>query len=140
MSSLTTNSMLSNLTPTQIRLYEKQQEHASLQALKEASGQMLERVEELARMSHVMADGGVGECFFGQETIVDIRVSGGVLIRTVWVMRDVLAVGSVLRNWNQVFSILNLFGGSVLLVLRRHLASLVCSAALTCHSFSIHAE
>jgi hypothetical protein len=61
MSSLTTNSMLSNLTPTQIRLYEKQQEHASLQALKEASGQMLERVEELARMSHVMADGGAGE-------------------------------------------------------------------------------
>lgn len=61
MSSHTTNSMLSNLTPTQIRLYEKQQEHASLQALKEASGQMLERVEELARMSHVMADGGAGE-------------------------------------------------------------------------------
>jgi hypothetical protein len=73
--------MLSNLTPTQIRLYEKQQEHASLQALKEASGQMLERVEELARMSHVMADGGAGECLLGAETNVDIWVSGGVLIR-----------------------------------------------------------
>ena len=70
--------MLSNLTPTQIRLYEKQQEHASLQALKEASGQMLERVEELASMSHVMADGGAGECALGQKTKVNVW---GVLIR-----------------------------------------------------------
>lgn len=49
------------LTPTQLRLLEKQQEHAGLQALKEASGNLLEKVEELARMGNVMADGGEGE-------------------------------------------------------------------------------
>ena len=69
--------MLSNLTPTQIRLYEKQQEHASLQALKEASGQMLERVEELARMSHVMADGGAGECSLSNNKRQCIGYRGG---------------------------------------------------------------
>jgi DASH complex subunit DAD2 len=69
----------SHLTATQLRLYEKQQEYASLLALRQASGQMLDRVEELGKMSQIMADGGQ-------------------------------AVSSVLRNWNQVFSILNLFG------------------------------
>lgn len=49
-----------DLTPTQLRLLEKQQEYASLQALKEASGNMLERIEQVAKMSNVMADGGVG--------------------------------------------------------------------------------
>lgn len=49
------------LTPTQLRLLEKQQEHAGLQALKEASGNLLEKVEELAKMGNVMADGGEGE-------------------------------------------------------------------------------
>lgn len=67
------------LTPTQLRLYEKQQEYASLLALRQASGQTLEKVEELGKMSAIMADGGA-------------------------------AVGGVMRNWNQVFSILNLFG------------------------------
>jgi hypothetical protein len=43
-----------------MKLLEKQQEHASLQALKEASGHLLERVEELAKMGNVMADGGEG--------------------------------------------------------------------------------
>lgn len=54
-----------DLTPSQLRLLEKQQEYASLQALREASGNMLARVEELARMSNVMADGGAGECGIG---------------------------------------------------------------------------
>ncbi len=44
-----------------MKLLEKQQEHAGLQALKEASGDLLERVEELAKMGNVMADGGEGE-------------------------------------------------------------------------------
>lgn len=61
MSSMSTSNL--DLTPTQLRLLEKQQEYASLQALKEASGLMLDRVEELARMSHVMADGGAGMSF-----------------------------------------------------------------------------
>lgn len=57
-----TSDYSSQLTSTHIRLLEKQQEHAGLQALKEASGSLLERVEELAKMGNVMADGGEGEC------------------------------------------------------------------------------
>lgn len=42
-------------------LLQKQQEHAGLQALREASAGLLERVEKLAEMSNVMADGGEGK-------------------------------------------------------------------------------
>lgn len=42
-------------------LLHKQQEHAGLQALREASATLLARVEKLAEMSNVMADGGEGE-------------------------------------------------------------------------------
>ncbi|GHJ88439.1 hypothetical protein NliqN6_4841 [Naganishia liquefaciens] len=66
------------LTASQVRLLEKQQEYHGLLELRRASATMLERMEELARMSSVMADGGA-------------------------------AIGSVLRNWPHVFSILNLF-------------------------------
>lgn len=51
------------LTRGQHILLQKQQEHAGLQALREASAGLLERVEKLAEMSNVMADGGEGECF-----------------------------------------------------------------------------
>jgi len=67
---------------------------------------MLERVEELARMSHVMADGGAGE-----RALVGTSRRRGQTDRVGSVrLRCGTAVGSVLRNWNQVFSILNLFG------------------------------
>jgi DASH complex subunit DAD2 len=69
---------IDQLTPSQVRLLEKQQEYHGLLELRRASLSMLERMEELARMSSVMADGGE-------------------------------AIGSVLRNWPHVFSILNLF-------------------------------
>ncbi|KAJ9105188.1 hypothetical protein QFC19_003648 [Naganishia cerealis] len=69
---------IDQLTPTQVRLLEKQQEYHGLVELKKASLNMLEKMEDLARMSSVMADGGE-------------------------------AIGSVLRNWPHVFSILNLF-------------------------------
>lgn len=69
---------IDQLTPSQVRLLEKQQEYHGLLELRRASQSMLERMEELARMSSVMADGGE-------------------------------AIGSVLRNWPHVFSILNLF-------------------------------
>ena len=52
---------VSNLPPSYQTLLQKQQEHAGLQALKEASGDMVRRVEKLAEMSNVMADGGEGE-------------------------------------------------------------------------------
>lgn len=74
------------LTASQVRLLEKQQEYHGLLELRRASATMLERMEELARMSSVMADGGA-------------------------------AIGSVLRNWPHVFSILNLFRKSDV---RRH--------------------
>ena len=51
----------STLPPSYQTLLQKQQEHAGLQALKEASGDMVRRVEKLAEMSSVMADGGEGE-------------------------------------------------------------------------------
>lgn len=69
---------IDQLTASQVRLLEKQQEYHGLQELRRASATMLERMEEIARMSSVMADGGA-------------------------------AIGSVLRNWPHVFSILNLF-------------------------------
>jgi len=50
----------SNLPPSLQILYQKQQEYSGLQALKEASGEMVSRVEKLAEMSHIMADGGEG--------------------------------------------------------------------------------
>ena len=50
-----------NLTPSLQILLQKQQEHAGLQALKEASGSLLARVDKLAESSAVMADGGEGE-------------------------------------------------------------------------------
>jgi hypothetical protein len=49
-----------NLTPSLQTLLQKQQEHAGLQALREASAELLARVEKLAEMSNVMADGGEG--------------------------------------------------------------------------------
>jgi hypothetical protein len=63
---------IDQLTASQVRLLEKQQEYHGLQELRRASATMLER------MSSVMADGGA-------------------------------AIGSVLRNWPHVFSILSLF-------------------------------
>ncbi|KAJ9106243.1 hypothetical protein QFC21_001388 [Naganishia friedmannii] len=69
---------IDQLTPTQVRLLEKQQEYHGLVELKKASLNMLAKMEDLARMTSVMADGGE-------------------------------AIGSVLRNWPHVFSILNLF-------------------------------
>ncbi|OCF36784.1 DASH complex subunit DAD2 [Kwoniella heveanensis BCC8398] len=47
-----------NLPPSYQVLYQKQQEYAGLQALKEASGDLVQRVEKLAEMSNMMADGG----------------------------------------------------------------------------------
>ena len=49
------------LSPAHYILLQKQQEHAGLEALREASAGMLERVEKLAAMSNIMADGGEGE-------------------------------------------------------------------------------
>lgn len=44
---------------------QKQQEHAGLQALRESSAVLLQRVEQLAEMSNIMADGGEGESLAG---------------------------------------------------------------------------
>jgi DASH complex subunit DAD2 len=49
------------LTRSQHTLLQKQQEHAGLQALREASAGLLEKVEKLSEMSNIMADGGEGE-------------------------------------------------------------------------------
>ncbi|EIW70361.1 DASH complex subunit DAD2 [Tremella mesenterica] len=46
------------LTSSQQILLQKQQEHAGLQALREASANLLSRVDKLAEMSNTMADGG----------------------------------------------------------------------------------
>ena len=51
---------ITSLPPSLQVLLQKQQEHAGLQALREASAEMLQRVEKLAEMSSVMADGGEG--------------------------------------------------------------------------------
>jgi DASH complex subunit DAD2 len=50
-----------NLTPSLQTLLAKQQEHAGLQALREASANLVEKVEELAKMGNIMADGGEGQ-------------------------------------------------------------------------------
>ncbi|WVR07095.1 hypothetical protein IAU60_004134 [Kwoniella sp. DSM 27419] len=47
-----------NLPPSLQILYQKQQEHSGLNALRDASAELVTRVEKLAEMSHVMADGG----------------------------------------------------------------------------------
>ncbi|WOO85646.1 DASH complex subunit dad2 [Vanrija pseudolonga] len=49
---------VSTLPPSLQLLHQKQQEYASLQALREESARLVERVEKLAEMSNVMADGG----------------------------------------------------------------------------------
>lgn len=49
-----------NLSPSYQVLYQKQQEYAGLQALRESSANLLSRVEQLAEMSNIMADGGEG--------------------------------------------------------------------------------
>lgn len=49
-----------NLPPSLQLLLQKQQEHSGLQALREASGDLVKRVEQLAESTNVMADGGKG--------------------------------------------------------------------------------
>jgi hypothetical protein len=49
-----------NLSTAHQILLQKQQEHAALQALRESSAVLLQRVEQLAEMSNIMADGGEG--------------------------------------------------------------------------------
>ena len=49
------------LTTSQHVLLQKQQEYAGLQALRESSAEMVQRVEKLGEMSSIMADGGEGE-------------------------------------------------------------------------------
>lgn len=49
------------LTTAQEIFLQKQKEHAGLQALRESSALLLQRVEQLADMSNIMADGGEGE-------------------------------------------------------------------------------
>ena len=51
-----------DLSPSQQILLQKQKEHLGLLQLRDASKDLLERVEKLAEMQHVMADGGEGEC------------------------------------------------------------------------------
>lgn len=50
----------STLPPSLLRLHQKQQEYASLQALQEASSALVARVEGIAEQSNMMADGGEG--------------------------------------------------------------------------------
>ena len=50
-----------NLSTAHQILLQKQKEYAALQALKESSAVLLQRVEQLAEMSNIMADGGEGE-------------------------------------------------------------------------------
>lgn len=84
-----------NLPPSLLNFYQKQQEYAGLQALREASADLVARAEKLAEMSNIMADGGEGKRFR-------------------WSMMEdhylnCIAIGGVLRNWPHVFSILSLF-------------------------------
>lgn len=57
---MSTSQAPTNLSPSYQILYQKQQEHAGLQALRETSANLLEKVEKLAEMSNIMADGGEG--------------------------------------------------------------------------------
>jgi DASH complex subunit DAD2 len=50
------------LPPSHQLLLQKQQEHLGLLELREASAQVVARVEALAEMGNVMADGGEGKC------------------------------------------------------------------------------
>ncbi|WVQ81753.1 hypothetical protein IAT38_003878 [Cryptococcus sp. DSM 104549] len=52
-----------SLPPSLQNLYQKQQEYAGLQALREASGDLVARMEKIAEMTNIMADGG--EAFGG---------------------------------------------------------------------------
>jgi len=52
------------LTTAQEIFLQKQKEHAGLQALRESSALLLQRVEQLAEMSNIMADGGEGDFLF----------------------------------------------------------------------------
>ena len=58
---MSTSQAPTNLSPSYQILFQKQQEHAGLQALRETSANLLEKVEKLAEMSNIMADGGEGE-------------------------------------------------------------------------------
>jgi DASH complex subunit DAD2 len=49
-----------NLSTAHQILLQKQKEYAGLQALRESSEMLLQRVEQLAEMSNIMADGGEG--------------------------------------------------------------------------------
>ncbi|ORX36583.1 hypothetical protein BD324DRAFT_651073 [Kockovaella imperatae] len=48
----------SSLPPAHQLLLQKQREHLGLLQLRDASKDLLERVEKLAEMNHIMADGG----------------------------------------------------------------------------------
>lgn len=72
---------IESLTPSQQMLYQKQQEHSGLQALLEASSQLVQRIEKLAEMSNVMADGGEGMSF----TFIVLILMSGLVIRRDWV-------------------------------------------------------
>ena len=52
----------SSLPYSQQVLLAKQREYTGLSELKAASDALVERVEKLAEMGNVMADGGEGEC------------------------------------------------------------------------------
>ena len=56
-----TLSIPTNLSPSHHILLQKQQEYAGLVQLREASAELLNKVEKLSEMSHIMADGGEGE-------------------------------------------------------------------------------
>lgn len=96
-------------------LLQKQQEYAALQALKEASGELVGRVEKLSEMTNVMADGGEGG--YGRRG----SGRGASPCTRVWLLLsafsrwascqtktviNVPAVAKVLQNWAYVFSVL----------------------------------
>lgn len=77
-----------NLPPSLQLLLQKQQEHSGLQALREASGDLVKRVEKLAESTNVMADGGKGKCLPSP------------------VPKLTPAIGDVMQNWSYVWTIL----------------------------------
>lgn len=52
-----------DLPANQQVLLQKQNEYTGLSALKDASDQLVERIEKLAGMSNIMADGGESESY-----------------------------------------------------------------------------
>jgi hypothetical protein len=110
---MSTSQAPTNLSPSYQILFQKQQEHAGLQALRETSANLLEKVEKLAEMSNIMADGGEGE-FRGSQLMSPQRQASS----SITIEADDTAVGAVLRNWPHVFSILNLFGEYLSSILR----------------------